>query len=163
MADSGFQAREKYPGFNEDKTIFYNAGVITTASTWFRSVDGFFSLTPNITDARMEFPITGLRLGDKLKYFRVLGALGADTGYATNLDAYFRKVTKGAGVVSTATIAAITQVTAQADAEIDSEVTLSETVVTADTQYYVQLEGTTANSAVCDLAITGIEVDIERA
>jgi len=163
MADSGFKAYEKYPGFNEDKTILYNAGVVTTASNWFRAVDGNYELAENLSGELMEFPITGLRVGDILKNMRVVGSLGAESGYATNLDAFFRTATKAAGAVTTAQVAAITQVTAQADAEIDSEVSLSNTVVATDYQYYVQLKGTTANSAACDLEIIGVEIDIERA
>jgi len=163
MADEGFNAYDKYPGFNKEKTIMYNASEIVTASGFVAASDGTYTLANNKATKIMVVPITGLREGDILKNFRLLGAIGATPPTPTVLDADFRKVTKGTGVVTDASIASITQVSASVDAALDQEKSLSKEKVAADYQYYVKITGTSAADAGSDVAITGVEVDIERA
>jgi hypothetical protein len=145
----------------ENKTIFCNAGhsgATTTSS--FATNDGTGFIDQNQTSATMVYPITGLSNGDVIKSFRVLGALGATTSNATVVNASLRKVTKGAGAVTDASVGAITEVSVEADTALDAEKTgLNEKVVT-DYQYYVLVTGTTADNAACDISITGIEVDL---
>jgi hypothetical protein len=163
MADSGFKASKHYPGFNEAKTILYNAAQDVSASAWEAAADGTFTLDQNLSDKTLVIPITGLRVGDKLLTFRVVGALGATSSNATVVDADLRKVTKGAGAVTDASVADITQVSVEADTALDSEADLSEEVVATDYQYYVLVTGTTANNAANDIALCGVELDIIRA
>ena len=164
MADSGFKAREKYPGFNENKTILYNSGSLTSAyPDWNRATTGAWFLNRNVTNSALVIPITGLREGDILINYRVVGAIGGEASATSVLNASFESVTKGTGSVTTAVIGAMTTNTAAADAALDEETSLSEEVVATDYQYYVVLDGTTADSASCDISINGIEVDIIRA
>jgi len=140
---------------------FYNTHQIVTATGWVHAADGTITLATNLSTKKFTIPITGLKKGQKIKGFRILGALGATTGLATVIDADLRKVTKGAGAVTDASVGSIAQVSVEADTVLDAEkVGLNETVLD-DYQYYVVVTGTTANDVACDVAIVGIEVDVD--
>ena len=89
-----------------------------------------------------------------------MGALGATGANATTCDADLRKVTKGAGAVTDASIDTATQVSVTADTALDQDISSLNEEITTDYQYYVKVTCTTADNAACDVALTGVEVDI---
>ncbi|MBU0975087.1 hypothetical protein KKD03_05310 [Patescibacteria group bacterium] len=141
--------------------LFCNTHQIVTATGWAHAADGTITLATNLSSKVFTIPINGLKKDHRIKGFRIVGALGATTGLATVVDADLRKVTKGAGAVTDASVGAITQVSVEADTALDAEKTgLNERVVD-DYQYYVKVTGTTANDVACDAAISGVEVDVD--
>jgi hypothetical protein len=144
-----------------DITMFYNNGVIV--SDWTNSTNGVYLLAHNITGKSVNFPLTALKEGDIIQKFRVLGGVEAISGSATTLDACLWKVTKAAAADATATsLGAITQVSAVADAAVDSEKDVTDVTVADDYQYFVDAKATTANTDECGAMVIGVEVDIKR-
>jgi len=177
MADSGFNARDKYPGFNKIKTTFHNAGraepVSSGNTAWEVEATGAFTLadgeTASFSNVGLIIPLSGLREGDKLIAYRVVGAIGssadADAGTAT-LTCECIKVTRTAAGAATALIGTETVITQGGntdDALIDQEISLSEEVVAADAQYIVRLRGTTEQELYSDITVIGVELDVKRA
>jgi len=138
----------------------FNQGVTGTASTL---DDGTAFIDQAQTATTIVYPISALKVGDELVGFRIVGALGATGGNATTVDADLRKVTKGAGTVTDASVGAITQTSVTADTALDTAKTFGAVeTVASDYQYYVLVTVTTANNAANDVALTGVELDINR-
>jgi len=145
-----------------DLTMFYNAPALIGAD-WVTSTSGAYTLTLNKTTKSINFPLSGLKEGDILKSYRVLGGCEAISGSITTIDACLWKLTKAAAADATATsCGAITQVAASVDTSIDSEKDVTDLTVTDDYQYFVGVKGSTANTDECGAMISGVEVDIKR-
>lgn len=144
------------------ETRLFNAGHAVTASGWVETTAGVYSLATNLSSKVLMIPLPNLPVGRQISGFRILGALGATTANATVIDAALHKVTKGAGSVTDSEVGAITQVSVVADTALDSEKVFTRSeLIKDDYQYYVKITGTTANNAACDVAVTGVEVDVE--
>lgn len=139
--------------------LHFNAATIIGASGFEAASDGTFTLDQNLSSQKLVIPLPGLRSGKKIVDFSVQGALGATTGNATVVDADLRKVTKGAGAVTDASVGAITRVSVEADTALDSTKEIG-TIIEDDYYYYILVTATTANNAANDVAITGAEVKI---
>jgi hypothetical protein len=147
-----------------DITMFYNQP-LQVGSAWVASSTGAMTLALNksSTGHSLVFPLTGLKEGDIIQKFRVLGGAQAISGSATTVDACLWSNTKGTGADSTATsLGAITQVSVVADTAVDSEKDVTDVTVADDTQYFVGVDGNTANTNECAAFITGVEIDVKR-
>lgn len=138
--------------------ILVNSAQVVSGSGWVHDGDGTLLLEENLSAKVAVYPLQ-VPVGKKIVKFTIKGALGATTGNATVIDADLRKVTGGAGDVTDASVAAITQVSVVADTELDSSKGVGE-IVREGYQYYVKVVGTTANNAACDAKVTGIEVEL---
>ena len=148
----------------EKKIITCNAGHSgITGTNTFATDDGTCFVDKAQTNTTIIYPVSGLHVGDKINQFRITGALGADTAKATVVDANLRKVTGGAGSVTDASVATITQVSVVTDTALDSEATAEfDEVVATDYQYYVLVKISTYNDDANDASITGVEVDVNQ-
>lgn len=147
----------------ERKTILCNNGHSgATGTNTFSKDDGTCFIDQNQSSTTIVYPISGLHVGDVISNFRVLGAIGAKSGGATTVDADLRKVTKGSGSVTDASVGAITQVSEEADAALDEEKSDLDEIVADDYQYYVLVTVTTADNTENDVSLTGIEVDVNQ-
>mgnify|MGYP001593538548 CR=1 FL=1 len=150
------------PRIVRKETRLFNVGHAVTASGWVETTAGIYSLALNLSTKVLMIPLPNLPVGRQISGFRVLGALGATADNATVIDAALHKVTKGAGAVTDSEVGAITQVSVVADTTLDSEKVFTRPeLVKDDYQYYAKITGTTANNAACDVAVTGVEVDVE--
>lgn len=112
--------------------------------------------------ATATFPISGLRVGDKITGFGPIGQIESGGNTAT-LDANLRSLTVAAADPTDASLASITQISVTADAIVsfashgvkDLDIT-----VTRNKTYYVLLTGVTA--AATDIALQGIYVEVVR-
>jgi len=149
----------------EAKTILCNQGMRQGATgTVSVALDNSTAFVDqNQTSCTLIIPLSGLHTGDRISACRVVGALGAKSGGATVVDADLRKVTKGAGAVTDASIATASQVSVEADTALDAAITpSSEEKIATDYQYYVKVTITTADNAENDAAICGVEVDLNQ-
>jgi len=146
----------------EKKTILCNNGAEATTGTVTRINNGSLFIDQNQAAATMAFPVSGLHVGDVINEFRVTGAIGAKSGGVSSVDADLRKITKGAGALTDASIGAITQVSVEADTALDSSKASLDEVVATDYQYYVLVTVTTADNAENDVFIAGVEVDLNN-
>lgn len=121
------------------------------------------TLPASQTGSKLVIPVAGLRVGDKILGFHLLGQIES-AGGAVTLDAELRKHTAAAADVADAQVGAMTQIAASADTKVDAEnserVDLSE-IVGADETFYLVLTGTTA--AATDIAIQGAAILLEPA
>lgn len=111
------------------------------------------------TAAKLVVPITGLKVGDIITSFHLIGQIESAGGTAT-VDADLRKMTAAAADVTDASIGSITQLSVTADT-IMSETNTAKTLATADTvgadeTFYVLITATTA--AATDIALQGVAV-----
>ena len=150
-------------GHSDGQKMLFNSMRAIASSGFAPAADGSFTLATNLSSKTLLVPLTGLKVGDEIVSFKVLGALGATTANATVVDADLREVGGGAGAVSDASVGAITQVSVTADTALAAEKVLSavKTVATGK-QYYVLITATTANNAANDVAIIGVEVVVNR-
>jgi len=147
----------------ERKTILCNDGHSGANATSTFAKDDCTGFIDQGQTATIVYPISGLHVDDVIDTFRVVGALGAVAANATVVDANLRKVTKGAGAVTDASIDTITQVSVVADTALDSQKVLTTgEIVSDDFDYYVLVTGTTANNAACDISLIGIEIDLNQ-
>ncbi len=146
----------------ESKTILCNHGYPVSASGFAVAANGTLTLAQNKTSSTAIYTISGLNVGAEINGFRVVGALGAAAENATVVNASIRKVTKGAGAVTDESIGAITEVSVVADTALDAEKTGLRETVSADYQYYVLVTCTTADNAACNVALAGVEVDLNK-
>ena len=146
----------------EKKTIFTNAGRQATTGTNVRLNNGSIFVDQNQSATTIVYTVSGLHVGDEINKFRITGAIGAKAGGASTVDADLRKITKGAGALTDASIGAITQVSVVADTALDSEKASLTEVVATDYQYYVLVTISTANNAENDVFIAGIELDLNN-
>ena len=109
--------------------------------------------------ATLVIPIPGLKVGNKITAFSVVGQIES-AGNTVTLDADLRKHTAAAGDVADASVGAITQISVTADAIISSSKTGLTEVVAADETFYVLLTATT--TALTDIALQGITVTVSE-
>jgi hypothetical protein len=110
------------------------------------------------TAATLVVPVTGLKVGDTITGFHLIGQIES-AGNTATLDADLRKHTAAAADPADASVGAITQISVTADTAITSANSTKESlteVVAADETFYVLLTGTTAAST--DIALQGIAV-----
>lgn len=145
------------------QVLFCNSGRAIASSGFAYAADGSFTLATNLSSKTLVIPIHGLKAGDQITSFKVLGSVGGTGGNATTVDADLRKVTgKSDGTTTDASIGAITQVSATANALLASSKTVTAETVATTYQYYVLITVTTANNAACKAVITGVEVTVNR-
>jgi hypothetical protein len=115
------------------------------------------------TAGKLVVPIMGLKVGDTITGFHLIGQIESAGGTVT-VDADLRKHTAAAADVADASVGAITQLSVTADTIMSSSNTekasLSE-VVAADETFYVLITGTTAAST--DIALQGVAVTVTEA
>lgn len=112
------------------------------------------------TAGTLVVPISGLKVGDTITAFSVVGQIES-AGNTVTLDADLRKHTAAAADVTDASVGAITQISVTADAIVSSAKAALAEVVAADETFYVLLTGTTAAST--DIALQGITVTVTEA
>jgi hypothetical protein len=152
-------------GNKDGQTLMENDMIIVTATGWTAESYGALRLAPNKTTCKFTIPVTGLKIGDELVSFKIVGAASALSGTsATTIDASLRKVYKTAGSALTdASIADMTQVAfAAASAIYHGSAMAAVTTVAAGYQYYILCTGTTANENPCTASIIGAEVVVNR-
>lgn len=115
------------------------------------------TLPASQTASTLVIPIPGLKVGDTITAFSLVGQIES-AGGAVTLDADLRKHTAAAADVTDASVGAITQVSVTADAIVSASKAALAEVVAADETFYVLLTGTTA--AVTDIALQGITVTV---
>ena len=111
------------------------------------------------TAATLVIPIPGLKVGNKITAFSVVGQIES-AGNTVTLDADLRKHTAAASDVSDASVNTITQISVTADTIISSSKTGLIEVVAADETFYVLLTATTA--AATDIALQGITITVSE-
>ena len=109
------------------------------------------------TAGTLVVPIPGLKVGDTITAFSLIGQIESAGGTVT-LDADLRKLTAAAADVTDASVGAITQISVTADAIISASKDALAEVVAADETFYVLLTGTTGAST--DIALQGITVTV---
>jgi hypothetical protein len=140
-----------------------SSGHAITASGWVTTDNaGCLFLAYNHTTAvYAAIPITGLCVGDKIKGFRVVGAMGGGSGQASVLNVSLVKATKGTGTSGSTLVQAATALSKEADYSLDDQTVLTATEIIADDyQYYFLVKGTAANNSAADISISSIEVDV---
>ena len=108
------------------------------------------TLPASQTASTLVVPITGLKVGDTITSFKVVGQIES-AGNTATLDADLRKLTATAAGNADASVGAITQISVTADTKITTEKTGLTEVTAADESFYVLLTGTTAASTDVDL------------
>ena len=111
------------------------------------------------TAATLVIPIPGLKVGNKITAFSVVGQIES-AGNTVTLDADLRKHTAAAADVSDASVGTITQISVTADTIISSSKTGLTEVVAADETFYVLLTATTA--VLTDIALQGITITVSE-
>lgn len=113
------------------------------------------------TAAKLIVPISGLKVGDTITAFHLIGQIES-AGGAVTLDADLRVLTAAAADVTDASLGSITQIAVTAYAAItvanSAKTLVTPEVVAADKTYYVLLTGTTA--ALTDIALQGVAVTV---
>jgi hypothetical protein len=121
------------------------------------------TLPASQTASTLVVPIPGLKVGDTITAFHLIGQIES-AGNAATLDADLRKMTAAAADPSDASVGTITQISVTADTAItsaNSEKSGLSEVVAADETFYVLLTGTTAAST--DVALQGIAITVTEA
>lgn len=108
------------------------------------------------TGSKLVIPVTGLKVGDRISGFHLVGQIES-AGGAVTLDADLRKHTAAAADVSDASVGSMTQLSVSADTIISAtnaikQITTGE-VVGEDETFYLVLTATTAAST--DIALQG--------
>ena len=111
------------------------------------------------TAATLAIPVPGLKIGDKITAFSVVGQIES-AGNTVTLDADLRKHTAAAADVSDASVNTITQISVTADTIISSSRTGLVEVVAADETFYVLLTATTG--VLTDIALQGITITVSE-
>jgi len=112
------------------------------------------------TAGTLVVPIPGLKVGDTITGFSVVGQIES-AGGAVTLDADLRKLTAAAADVTDGSVGAIAQIAVTADTAVATAKTGLAEVVAATETFYVLLTGTTAAST--DIALQGITVTVTEA
>lgn len=115
------------------------------------------TLPAESTAATMVCALTGLKVGDTITAFSLVGQIES-AGGAVTLDANLRKLTAAAADVTDASVGSITQVAASADAIVSAAKSGLSEVVAADETFYILITGTTA--AATDIALQGFTVTV---
>jgi hypothetical protein len=115
------------------------------------------------TGGKLVVPITGLKVGDTITSFHLIGQVES-AGNNVTIDADLRKHTAAAADVADASVGAIAQLVVAVDtilsASNTNKASLAE-VVAADETFYVLLTATTTAST--DIALQGIAVTVTEA
>ena len=132
------------------------------ASGWVNG-DAGLTFATNQSDKDCYVPIPGLKVGDIITKIHVHGGIGATTDMATVLDVSLYKVVGLAGGSTPSVIQAMDQVSSVVDYLVDEEKALAtpETIAAGE-HFYFMITGTTANDALCDIIVTGLEVEVTR-
>ena len=121
-------------------------------------------LPASVTAGILIFPISGLKVGDTITAFHLIGQIES-AGGAVTLDADLRKITAVAADNTDASIGGIVQLAVSADTKISStnssKTLATPEVVAADETFYVLITGTTA--ALTDIALNGVAVTVTEA
>lgn len=147
---------------NQKNTLHANAWFVGTTAGFVGKNAGFAYAVTNTASQTAIFPITGLKDGDVINAFRLIGSVGATTGATTTVDADLRVNTGAADVPTDASIGAITQVSKVANYALNETKSGLTTVVATNKMYYVLVTVSTANNAASDASIMGIEVDVNQ-
>ncbi len=152
------------PFVHESRQRLINTGakIGTTAGWTIQTNDnlGLIATCPaSRTAATLVIPIPGLKVGNKITAFSVVGQIES-AGNTVTLDADLRKHTAAAADVSDASVGSITQISVAADTIISSSKTGLTEVVAADETFYVLLTATTA--VLTDIALQGITVTVSE-
>lgn len=141
-----------------------NAGVLAKAGTssgWtVAAVDSvcLATLAASLSTKALVVPITGLKVGDTITAFHLIGQVESG-GNNVTIDADLRKHTAAAADVADASVGAITQLVVAADTILSAsnagKTGLSEVVGENET-FYVLLTATTTAST--DIALQGVAV-----
>lgn len=113
------------------------------------------------TAATLVVPINGLKVGQKITGFHLVGQIESAGGTVT-VDAALRKHTAAAADVADAAVASITQLSVTADAVMSASNTRKndlDEVVAADETFYVLVTATTAGST--DIALQSVVLEVE--
>jgi hypothetical protein len=117
------------------------------------------TLPASQTASTLVIPLDGLRIGDEITGFSLVGQLDS-AGNAVTLDAQLRKMTVATAGNTDALVGSMTQVSVTADTALSStntSKTVSDTVG-ADETFYMLITGTTA--AVTTAEIQGVIISI---
>lgn len=120
------------------------------------------TLPASQTGSTLVIPIPGLKVGDTITGFHLIGQIESAGGTVT-LDAALRKMTAAAADPADASVGAITQISVTADTAItlaNSAVGALSEVVGADETFYMLLTGTTAGST--DIALQGVAITVDE-
>lgn len=115
------------------------------------------------TASTLVVPINGLKVGDTITAFHLIGQIESG-GNTVTVDAALRKHTAAAADVADASVGAITQLSVTADTIMsasNTEKASLEEVVAADESFYVLITATTGAS--CDIALQGVAVTVTEA
>lgn len=147
----------------------FNAGVLAKAATssgWATAAVDALSLATlaaSLTSKKLVVPITGLKVGDTITGFHLVGQVES-AGNNVVIDAELRKHTAAAADVADASVGSITQLTVAADTILSSanagKTGLNE-VVAADETFYILITGTTGSAT--DIALQGVALTIAEA
>ena len=118
------------------------------------------TLPASQTGSTLVVPIMGLKVGDTITAFKVVGQIES-AGNTATLDADLRKLTAVAAANTDASVGAITQISVTADTKVGTSKTGLSEVVAADESFYVLLTGTTA--ALTDIDLLSVTVSVEGA
>lgn len=155
------QAGSSYSRASVEKTVSAGLGTPVSASGWAMpsahsglTVTTVAGLPASKTGSTFVLPLTGLKVGDTISSFKVIGQIES-AGGAVTLDADLRKVTTVAADSTDASIGGITQVAVTADTVVAESKTLdTPEVVAANETFYVLVTGTTAGST--DIQLSGV-------
>ena len=152
-------------GATKQRTVRTRAKVGTTAGWVVGAADnlGLMATCPASQSAStLVVPVSGLKVGDVITAFSLVGQIEGTSGNTTTVDADLRKMTAAAADVTDASIGAITQVSVTADAILSASKTLATPeVVGADETFYVLITATTGASM--DIALQGVTITVKDA
>ena len=147
----------------QERIINFHAKVGATAGWVVNAGDnlGLLATCPaSQTASTLVVPLTGMKVGDTLTSFKVVGQIESAGGTVT-LDADLRKLTAAASDPTDASVGAITQISVVADTKVTTEKTGLAEVLAEDEALYVLLTATTAAST--DIALLSITYKVTEA
>lgn len=154
---------------NNVKSIVINAGTlgkVGAGAGW--AVKGaantdLATMAASQTAGTLIVPITGLKRGNRIVGFSLIGQIES-AGGAVTLDADLRKQTSAAADVSDASVATMTQVSVTADTALVASNTqkdlTTDELVEGGENFYMKLTGTTAAST--DIALQSVVIDYQE-
>ena len=140
--------------YNTNAKVGATAGFVVDAAT---NIWRLATCPQNQTASTLVIPLTGLKVGDTVTAFNLLGQVESGGGTVT-IDASLRKTTAAAGDITDGEIAAMTQLSVTADTKVsvsNTNKTLT-SVVGVDEAYYMLITATTGAS--CDIDFMGIQL-----
>ena len=153
-----------YTGYKLAQGMVFNA-MIPIGANWTAAATGEYLLPLNMTNQQLRIQLTGLKIGDKIQSYTVLGGFGAAAApNTTTVTSQLHKVVGAAGGV-TDTALGVGDSTGPAEAD-DVLMVLEETAlnipVDAGYAYFILIDGTTANNAACDVSVLGASLTVDR-